>query len=132
MNDVTYYKILMFMKRKAGMSVEDFRDYYENHHVPLCLKSGAGMKRYLRRFIDPQPHPETGSWSEPTFDVITELWFDNQAVFEGSLKHITTTTMPEEIIDDEKQLFDRSSFRIATVTECETDMATIGEQTAAR
>ncbi len=124
MTDVTYYKILMFMKRRPGMSVEAFRDYYENQHVPLCLHYGSGMTRYLRRFIDPQPHPETGPCSEPAFDVITELWFDDEETFQGSLQHLTTTVMPAEIVDDEKKLFDRSSFRIATVTECETDMNT--------
>lgn len=123
---MTDYKILMFMKRRPGMSVEAFRDYYEHRHVPLVLKHGAGMTRYLRRFIDPQPHPETGSWHEPEFDVITELWFDDRARFEGTLRHLTTTVMADEIVRDEMELFDRSSFRIATVTECETDMQAIG------
>jgi len=27
--------------------------------------------------------------------------------------------MPQEIVEDEKQLFDRSSFRLAIVDECE-------------
>lgn len=122
MNDQRYYKILLFMKRRPGMSVAVFRDYYENHHVPLCLRYGAGMTRYLRRFIDPQPHPETGPCPEPAFDVITELWFDDRATFEGSLRQLTTAVMPEEIVADEQRLFDRGSFRIATVTEYETDL----------
>jgi hypothetical protein len=119
MSAATYYKILLFMKRRPDMTVEAFRDYYENHHVPLCLKSAAGMKRYIRRFVNPLPHPETGAWNEP-FDVITELWFDDKAVFDGTLKYITTTIMPDEIVNDEKNLFDRASFRLATVTEVET------------
>jgi EthD domain-containing protein len=127
MSDMTYFKILLFMKRKPGMSVAAFRDYYENHHIPLCLKYGAGMTRYLRRFIDPQPHPETGPCDEPVFDVITELWFDDKALYEGTLQHLTTTVMPEEVVADEQHLFDRSSFRIATVVECETDMAATGK-----
>ena len=123
MTAVTYYKILLFMKRRPGMSVEAFRDYYENHHVPLCLKYASAMKRYVRRFVNPLPHPETGPCDEPVFDVITELWFDDKAVFEGTVKYITTTIMPDEIVDDEKNLFDRTSFRLATVTEVETDLS---------
>ena len=126
-DDENWYKILLFMKRRPGMSVEAFRDYYENQHVPLCLQYAGGMKRYLRRFIDPQPHPETGPWSEPPFDVITELWFDDKTVFEGTLHHLTTNVMRDEIVQDERKLFDRSSFRIATVTECETDMRNAGQ-----
>lgn len=129
MGDIAYYKILLFMKRRPGMAVEDFRDYYENRHVPLCLQYGAGMKRYLRRFIDPQPHPVTGAWQEPEFDVITELWFDDPAVYQGSLQHLTTAIMPPAIVEDEEQLFDRTSFRIATVSEYETDMNAIARGT---
>ena len=115
----TTYKILLFMKRRPGMSVEAFRDYYETRHAPLCAQYSAGLTRYLRRYIDPQPHPETGSAGELPFDVITELWFDDEAVFKGTLRYITTTIMPDVIVADEENLFDRSSFRIATTIECE-------------
>jgi len=118
----TDYKILLFMKRRQGMSVEAFRDYYETRHVPLATKYASGMKRYIRRYIDPQPHPETGPAGEPPFDVITELWFGDEAIFSATLAHLTTTIMPVEIVEDEKQLFDRDSFRIATLVECETVM----------
>lgn len=123
----TYYKILLFMKRKPGMSVQAFRDYYENRHVPLALKYSSAVKRYIRRFIDPLPHPETGPHAEPAFDVITELWFDDQALFDSTVKYLTTTIMPDEIVADEKNLFDRTTFRLATVTECKTDMSQVGK-----
>jgi hypothetical protein len=117
MSAVTY-KIMLFMKRREGMSVAAFRDYYERRHVSLCERYASGVTRYLRRYIDPQPHPETGPAEELPFDVITELWFDEEAVFKGTLRYLTTTIMPEEITTDEARLFDRTSFRIATVVEC--------------
>lgn len=116
------YKILLFMKRRAGSSVEAFRDYYENNHVPLCLKYTSGVTRYIRRYVNPLPHPETGV-NDPPFDVITELWFEDEAVFKGTVDYITTNIMPDEVVEDEKKLFDRASFRIATVTEAETDFS---------
>lgn len=119
----TYHKILLFMKRRSGMSVEAFRDYYETRHAPLCGKYSAGLSRYVRRYIEPQDHPETGPAGELPFDVITELWFADEATFRATLGYITTTIMPEEITSDELNLFDRSSFRIATVVERETDFA---------
>ncbi|HEX7853586.1 MAG TPA: EthD domain-containing protein [Sphingobium sp.] len=115
------YKILLFMKRRPDISVEAFRDYYENHHAPLAEKYSQGISRYIRRYIDPQDHPETGPAGELPFDVITELWFEDEAVFKGTVKYITAMIMPDEIVEDEKNLFDRSSFRIATVVERETD-----------
>ena len=117
----TYYKILLFMKRRPGMSLEAFQDYYENHHVPLCLKYSTSVNRYIRRFLTAHPNPETGETGELPYDVITELWFEDEAVFKGTVKYISRTVMPDEIVEDEKNLFDRSSFRIATVVERETD-----------
>lgn len=114
------YKILLLMKRRSGMSVDAFRDYYETHHVPLVSKYSSGMSRYVRRYIDPHPHPETGDPGELPFDVITELWFDDEAIFRGTLRYLSTTIMPDDVVADEHNLFDRSSFRIATVVECAT------------
>ena len=31
------YKILLFVKRKAGLTRAEFIDYYETRHVPLVL-----------------------------------------------------------------------------------------------
>lgn len=116
------YKILLFMKRRPDMSVDAFRQYYENSHAPLCEKYISGMNRYVRRYVDPQPHPETGPIDELAFDVITELWFEDEAVFRATVDYITTTVMPGVIVEDEKNLFDRSSFRIATVVEHDSDL----------
>jgi len=54
------YKILLFLKRRPGMTLEAFRDYYENHHAPLCEKYASGVSRYMRRFLIPLPNPESG------------------------------------------------------------------------
>jgi hypothetical protein len=116
------YKILLFMKRRPDISVEAFRSYYETQHAPLCERYSRNVTRYIRRYVEPQPHPETGP-GEFSFDVITELWFDDEATYKNTLAYITTTIMPDEIIADEKNLFDRTSFRIATVVECESNGA---------
>ena len=119
----TYYKILLFMKRRPGMSLEAFQDYYENHHVPLCLKYSTSVNRYIRRFLTAHPNPETGETGELPYDVITELWFEDEATFKGTVKYLATSIMPDEIVEDEKRLFDRPKLRMATVIECESKLA---------
>jgi hypothetical protein len=115
-----HYKILLFMKRRPGMTFEAFQDYYENHHVPLCEKyASGGVSRYLRRFLTPHRNPETGATEELQFDVITELWFEDEAVFRGTVEYLATSIMPDEVVEDEKQLFDRAKTRMATVIERE-------------
>lgn len=113
------YKILLFMKRRPGMSMEAFQDYYESHHAPLCAKYASGVSRYIRRFLTPHPNPETGEKGELPYDVITELWFEDEAVFRGTVEYLSTSIMPEEVVADEKRLFDRPKLRMATVLERE-------------
>ena len=111
------YKILLFMKRRPGMSVEAFQDYYENHHAPLCVTYASGMKRYERRFLTAHPNPDTGATEELPFDVITELWFDDETTFRNTVTYLSTSKMPQAVVDDEMRLFDRSKTRMATVVE---------------
>jgi hypothetical protein len=102
--------------------MEAFQDYYENHHAPLCLKYSGGVSRYFRRFLTPHPNPETGETGELPYDVITELWFEDEAVFRGTVHYLSTAIMPDEVVEDEKRLFDRPKLRMATVVECESDL----------
>ena len=106
------------------MTFEAFRDYYENHHVPLCEKyTSSGLSRYVRRFLTPHPNPETGATEELQFDVITELWFKDEATFRGTVKYLTTGILPDDVVADEKRLFDRDKTRMATVVECDSVLA---------
>ncbi len=111
------FKILLFMKRRPGMSQDEFIQYYEEQHVPLALKYSKGMKAYKRQFVSPQTHFETGECSDLGFDVITELCFDDEQTFNGVLTYLGSSSLPDEVVEDEKKLFDRSSFKIATCTE---------------
>ena len=122
MSEGSVWKILLFMKRRPGMSVADFRDYYENRHVPLCLKYASGVSRYVRRYLDPQPHAESGRNDELPYDMITELWFDDEKTWRGTVDYLSTATLPEEVVADERNLFDRATMRMATVIEHETVM----------
>jgi len=105
------------------MTLEAFRDYYENRHAPLCAKYASGVSRYVRRFITPHPNPETGESGELPYDVITELWFEDEATFRGTVQYLSTSIMPDEVVEDEKRLFDRSKLRMATVVECESALS---------
>jgi EthD domain len=113
-------KILIFMKRRPGMSLSEFRDYYENEHVPLCMKYNRGLKRYMRRYIDHPFDSNTGVVNEMDFDVVTELWFADAATRDSALKYAGRGILPQDVIDDEEKLFDRSRNRMVAITEYET------------
>lgn len=118
------YKLILFLKRRPGMSVQEFRDYYETTHRLIGEKYSAGMTRYVRRYLDPLP-TGTGETAELPFDVITELWFDSRKIFEAAQHIVTTGALSDEVIADEERLFDRPKQRVATVVEYESDLAAV-------
>ena len=47
-------KVITTLKKKAGLSTEDFRAYYETHHRLIGEKYLAGYAtRYVRRYLEP-------------------------------------------------------------------------------
>lgn len=113
------FKVLIFLKRKPGMTLEAFRDYYETVHAKLALKHPGGMKRYLRRYVRPFPNVITGEVEELDFDVVTECWFESKAAFAAN---VLPADIREEIAADEERVFDRPQTRFVTVSEVETDL----------
>ena len=110
------FKLAILLKRRAGLSVEEFRDYYESRHVPLCMTYMAGAARYVRRY------PVVGAGApEPEFDVITELWFDNLRARDLVLRTLAADAMPPDVIADELRFIDRAKSRAYALEECETD-----------
>ncbi len=66
------FKSISLIKRKPGMSLEDFKRYYEEVHAPAALKRFP-IRRYVRNYVVVPPGAP-----EPDFDCITEFWYDNK------------------------------------------------------
>lgn len=111
------HKLLIFLKRKPGLSLEEFRDYYEGQHVPLIMKYMKEPTRYFRRFMEPTP-----DMPEMDFDVITELWFKERATVDFVIRMMTDDSMPADVMADEHRFLDRSKSRFHAVVEHETEL----------
>ena len=114
-------KQVTLLKRKPGMSMAEFIDYYENHHSKLGERFLRRAKRYQRRYVHPEVNPVTGEVVELDFDVVMELWWENRADFEASMADITGETL-RLMYEDEERLFASHDHRTFTVEEYETDM----------
>ena len=64
-------KWVLFVRRKQGLTIEEFRDHYENVHAPLA-KRLLPIRRYERNYLLPTP-----LMPDPPYDVVTEFWFDS-------------------------------------------------------
>lgn len=115
-------KIMIFLKRRPGLSVEEFRRHYETVHIKLTEKYAVGLSRYIRKYVDPMPGSPEGY--ELPYDVVTELWFEDEAVFWATAEHLAGGNLPEDVLEDEKYLLDRNKTQYVTATiEYESEMA---------
>ena len=116
-------KLLTLLKRKPGMTMEEFMHHYETRHRVIgekVLKPYAC--RYVRRYLQPVPHVVTGEVEESEHDVVMEIWFEDQARMDAFAAAAAEPAMWQEIVEDEERLFDRPKMRQFILTECESDM----------
>jgi uncharacterized protein (TIGR02118 family) len=68
-------KTIITIKRREGMSHEEFVHYQREIHRPL-LMSIPESHRYIRRFVVSYPIPAS-NYSGPDYDSVVEAWFDS-------------------------------------------------------
>lgn len=117
------FKVMVMIKRKPGMSMQAFIDYYENHHAPLGASKVPNLKRYVRHYIRPYGNAIYAADAEPPYDVLTEIAFDDEADFERGMAYLTEPETAALIGADEEKLFDKSSIRFMVVEDHETELA---------
>ncbi|MGD9602913.1 MAG: EthD domain-containing protein [Gammaproteobacteria bacterium] len=116
------FKVMILIRRKPGMSMEEFIRYYETSHAPLGASKVPNMKRYVRHFLRPYGNAVYGTDPASQYDVVTELWFDDEADFQRGMAYLTEPETARIIGEDEEKLFDKSSIRFYVVEEHETRM----------
>lgn len=121
-------KRISFFKRRAGMTHEEFREYYETKHVKVFEKHLArpGIEYYARRYLSPVPDSITGAVRETGFDVVMEVWLSDPNWYDPFDEEFLKI-----VAEDEERLFDREHMYFYTVDECETDLQKIREKYAA-
>ena len=100
------------LKKKQGMSHEDFVKRYEEGHVPLVNEILPYHCDYKRNFIIPGSMIELEHIADPPpppdFDVITQIWYEDQSKLDSLLDALANTDAGAKIARDEEDLFDRS------------------------
>jgi hypothetical protein len=115
-------KLVLLIRKKTGMSDEDFRRYYENTHAILARQMLPQITTYRRNYVREEiRRSATGEIiceadSRP-FDVITEQYFENRAAFDAAMLVFSQAEAAKRMADDEAELFDRSTIRAFLVEE---------------
>lgn len=111
------YKSIALLKCKPGLSREAFIDYYESRHVPLIRSLLPQVCGYRRNFIRPEGAYSNEAAAERDFDVITEIWFADQAAYDAAMALSAQPDIGGRIAEDEENFLDRSHTRMFVVDE---------------
>ena len=101
------FKVFGFLKKREDLSTEEFKDYYENRHIPLILSLAPTPLIYRRHYLD-QAGELTNSGNHSGYDVITETGFADQAAFQAWLGALFAAGTAEVVATDEARFLDRS------------------------
>lgn len=106
-------KLIELIKRKGGLTHEEFLRYWEEKHGPLVTKIVPGLKRYI------QNHPvKLPGGREPPIDGIAELWYDNLKDWRMSADWLLGEG-GKVLLDDAKNFVDRSKLVVFVCEERE-------------
>ncbi len=94
-------KGMSLVKRKPGLTLEEFARHYEGVHVSLAMKHFP-FKKYMRNYIS---KPEDAE--EPWFDCITEVWFETMEDCQAAAEFSVSESY-KVIAEDEEKFMDRS------------------------
>jgi uncharacterized protein (TIGR02118 family) len=110
------YKVFGFLKKRDGISMDEFIDYYENNHIPLILSLALTPLVYKRRYVaDASKLTEGGASVD--FDVMTELGFPDREAFLAWMGKLFGPDAGDQVAADEARFLDRSRTRAYVVDE---------------
>lgn len=103
-------KLTYCLRRKPGMTWQEFSDYWRDVHAPLVAERAEvlGIKRYVqvRTQQNPRLHAQLqarNDGSPEPFDGIAELWFDPDDSGPGGE---AAAKAARELLDDERNFID--------------------------
>ena len=91
-------KVLTFLRRKAGMPVDEFQRYWLTRHPAVVVRL-PGVRRYVQSHTLPSAYAK----GEPAYDGLAEVWADDTA----ALRAMTASPANAAVVADEAQFLDR-------------------------
>jgi uncharacterized protein (TIGR02118 family) len=108
-------KVIAMLKRKSGMTIEEFSRYWREKHAPLAdtllpAEVALEQKRYVQNYAVKLP-----GGGEPSFDGVAEICFNDLESFrKWNDWYFSDDAKP--LRDDEENFMDKSK-RVIVVTE---------------
>ncbi|MGO4200996.1 EthD domain-containing protein [Rhodococcus sp. TAF43] len=102
------FKAVALLARKPELTREQFIEHYETVHAPLILRSFPTLKAYRRNFVDLTDSIRAPGVADPSFDVITEMWFEDRAGYDAMLAAHADPAIGGPVAEDANLFLDMS------------------------
>lgn len=105
---------ILMLKRKGGLSKEQFREHYETSHVALAKKYvGHLLHDYRRHYVNSSSFATADGYGftetqDGAYDVITNIVFRDQAALDEFLRIVNIPEGKAVLQADEEKFMDRS------------------------
>jgi uncharacterized protein (TIGR02118 family) len=107
-------KFFFVLRRKPGLSSEQFRQYWKETHAPIVARL-PGLVRYFQHHVASVPRPEYADDDAP-IDGIVETWWESPQ----ALQNVQTTPELQAVIADEPNFMGHSNHYVHTLQVIET------------
>jgi uncharacterized protein (TIGR02118 family) len=107
-------KVIAMMKRKPGITPEDFARYWFEEHAPLgfeVLPDDVHIRGYVQNYT-----VRNEGDAEPEFDGLVEFYLDDMPAFQRWLLWFMSDDA-QPMRDDEKNFMDSSTVKVMVVRE---------------
>ena len=101
------YRTIWLVKRKPGLTPQQFREHYETRHRPLGEKliNGYGLS-YERYYL----HPMGSEDAEPIYDAVMQLCFPDRAAYDHCTFAVQNNAeTANRLAEDELKFLDREA-----------------------
>ncbi|KPI43011.1 uncharacterized protein AB675_1786 [Cyphellophora attinorum] len=126
------FRILILAWRKHGMAPEEFKNHYDNVHVPLVRELTGPLfpLSHRRSYIKRSQHQNgtypaaviQGNQEDFGFDCVAELAYEDEAHFQASGAALSTPEAGKRIYEDCVQFMDMSKAQIVVLGDVEEAM----------
>ena len=107
-------KVIVLLRRRDGMSQEEFARYVQDQHLPLVTKL-PGLRRLVINRVLPDPNSPP-----PAYDAVAEDWFDDLAAMGAAF----ASPEGQAVIADAANFLDMTRLHVLAVEEEEVPLHT--------
>ncbi|KAF1911660.1 hypothetical protein BDU57DRAFT_97247 [Ampelomyces quisqualis] len=114
------FSVIMLVTRLPGLTFEQFKNHYENKHVPLVMSILKDIlpishtRHYVKR-IDGAPTVFAGDAGTVDYDCICRVELRDEAHFVKFNEAIAKSSRKAEIAADQEAFADSSKFRVIAI-----------------